>query len=82
MEKWGGQSSGQETFRSSTNSSTESTHSKSRFAYLGNGEPIDPIQPSLGERLWGLYGSEDLEGVSDGTLQHEIGNIIRQVKQE
>lgn len=81
MEKRRGNSTGQEDFQSPQNSSRElpivkSDSSQSRFAYLGNGDVPDRQPPSLGEQLWQIYGKEEGEVISDGTLQHEISRVI------
>lgn len=52
---------------------------KSRFAYLGTSEVQTPPEPlTLEEQLWNLYGTTDSAVVSDGTLQHQLAEIIKQ----
>lgn len=75
MEKRCGHTSGQENFQYPNNSSRETP--KSRFAYLGNGEVADSPPSTFGEQLWRIYGEEEVEGISDGTLRHEISRVIQ-----
>ena len=83
MEKRDKQPSGQENFRSPETSSAHESlvfkgdSTKSRFAYLGNSEMTAPQPSTLEQQLWRIYGTEENEGISDGTLQHEISRVIK-----